>query len=409
MGRKPDLWWADKIRHYGEETLKWGLSGAGGAAGFVVGAGGTAPTGPGAVAGGIAGAGVGASAGWGIAEGIIYGIDRGMKGLAEWVEGTPARMRRERLRWEAQARLPQRPRLQPKVEQGIQVDEHTIYWPKRNLTQITKPFVIDLRDEVIERVPKPLPSPRRRSRIIRTPPIHIEGRIPSTDSPLKKADWMLRHGSEPMGAGTSAYKPFRSVVDLPDDMHNLRLGRSSVGARVPSLSDKGLGTGVGSLHEGSIFNRPGGALSRVWNAGCGLSGGTTWSASPAPTRSNAFTSLTASGFSARSSAGFSPALEGLQDRLSHLSGSLETPMLSSGRSSIAGALSGVGDYGSGFGAQGFGSNLRLNVPGLGGYGSGFGAQGFGPNLRLNVPGLGGGGTGPSLLPPGSLSRYARGF
>jgi hypothetical protein len=203
--------------------------------------------------------------------------------------------------------------------QGIRIDEHTIYYPERKFTRFTKPFVIDLRGSGQGSIPSP-----GSSRMIGTPP--MQGPRYSFLNPVKIADWKLQMTPDrprpitiPTGSD-SALNTLRQMERRATEREKtqgwlqgleqqyLRPGTSSVGARVPSLSDKGLGTGVGSLHKGSILNRLG-------------------------------------GFSDRLSSGFSPALEGLQNQLSRLSKGLEMPMLSGSRASTVGDLSGIGRLG----------------------------------------------------------------
>jgi len=267
MGGKPDLWWSDQIGHYAGKTLKWGLSGAGGALGFVVGAGTGIPTGPGAIATGVGGAGIGAAAGWGAAEGMIYGIDRGMKSLADWIEGTPARMRRERLRWDAMSRMPPTPRLQPKVEQGTQIDEHTVYWPKRKHTDFTKPFVIETK------IPRQRPFTR-----INTPFV-IETKNPHKPfggSSRPTLFQQLNQQLQRLDAGpSSSFKPLR-LFDA-DSRRRLGLSNLTFGgfggsfSTVPSLSRSGGGSLSSLWDSGSSFRSSAGSSSfkpfRLFDAG----------------------------------------------------------------------------------------------------------------------------------------------
>jgi hypothetical protein len=230
--------------------------------------------------------------------------------------------------------------------QGMRIDEHTIYYPERKFTRFTKPFVIDLRGSGQGSIPSP-----GSSRMMGAPP--MQGPRYSFLDPVKIADWKLQMTPDrprpitiPTGPD-SALNTLRQMERRAAEREKtqgwlqgleqryLRPGTSSVGTRVPSLSDKGLGTGVGSFHKGSTLNRSG-------------------------------------GFGARLSPGFSPALEGLQGQLTRLSARLESPGLSRNRFEVDLGSVGGGLFDSGFGRRGMlGGSTRLNVPGLSRPGGGF--------------------------------------
>jgi hypothetical protein len=138
---------------------------------------------------------------------------------------------------------------QPKVEQGIQIDEHTVYWPQRKHTDFTKPFVIETQ------------IPRRRPFTRINTPFVIETQNPHQPSGGSSRPSLFQQLNQQLqrldaGPGFSPpQSPLPGSSSARLDLSNLKFGGSGGSfSIVPSLSRSG-----------------GGFLRNLWNAGTGSS------------------------------------------------------------------------------------------------------------------------------------------
>ncbi len=242
--------------------------------------------------------------------------------------------------------LPRRTRLQPQVEQGTQIDEHTVYWPKRKHTDFTKPFVIETK------IPRQRPFTRLNT------PLVIETKNPHKPfggSSRPTLFQQLNQQLQRLDAGpSSSFKPLR-LFDA-DSRRRLGLSNLTFGglggsfSTVPSLSRSGGGSlsslwdsgssfrssagsssfkplrlfdagsrerlGLSNLTFGgsggsfsivpSLSRSGGGPLSSLWNAGSSFSSGSSLSAKPPSIRLSTSPSLTSGNWGSPFNLGANP-------------------------------------------------------------------------------------------------------